>query len=42
MDKFHSDLDFQDKLKSAASPEAAVAIAENAGLKISTEELFNL
>ena len=42
MDKFHSDVDFQDKLKSAASPEAAVAIAENAGLKISTEELFNL
>ena len=39
LEKVKSDTELQEKLKAAASPEAAIEIAKEAGFLITTEEL---
>ena len=42
LEKVKSDTELQEKLKAAASPEAAVAIAREAGFAISAEDLQSM
>ena len=42
LEKVKSDTELQEKLKAAASPEAAVAIAQEAGFAISAEDLQSM
>ena len=41
LDKVKSDISLQEKLKAAASPEAAIDIAKEAGFAITAEDILN-
>ena len=42
LEKVKGDISLQDKLKAAASPEAAIAIAKEAGFSITSEDIQSM